>query len=79
LASVKTNASMVAMSGAIMPDPLAMPAMATSAPPIRAVAVAPFGKVSVVMMALAASAQISGVLAGANFASSPSKCSTMRS
>ncbi len=54
-ASVKTKDSIVAMSGAIMPAPLAMPLMVTVALPSFAVAVATFGKVSVVMMALAAS------------------------
>ena len=43
---------MVAMSGAIMPAPLAMPLIVTSTPPSRAVRVATFGKVSVVMIAL---------------------------
>ena len=51
-ASVKTKASMVAMSGAIMPAPLAKPLMVTVAPPSRALAVASFGNVSVVMIAL---------------------------
>ena len=51
---------MVAMSGAIMPAPLAMPLIVTLASPSFAVAVATFGKVSVVMMALAASRQPSG-------------------
>ena len=54
-ASVKTKDSIVAMSGAIMPAPLAMPLIVTVAPPSFAVAVATFGKVSVVMIALAAS------------------------
>ena len=53
-ASVKTNDSIVAMSGAIMPAPLAMPLIVTLALPIFAVAVATFGNVSVVMIALAA-------------------------
>ena len=53
-ASVNTNASMVAISGAIMPLPLANPLMVTWTPPIEAVRVHPFGKVSVVMIALAA-------------------------
>jgi len=56
-ASVKTNDSMVAMSGAIMPAPLAMPLMVTVPLPMLAVAVATLGKVSVVMIALAASFQ----------------------
>ncbi len=42
-ASVKTKASMVAMSGAIMPAPLAMPLIVTSKPPIIAVRVESFG------------------------------------
>ncbi len=54
-ASVKTKASIVAMSGAIMPAPLAKPLMVTSVPAIRARAVASFGNVSVVMIARAAS------------------------
>ena len=35
-ASVATKQSIVAMSGAIMPDPLAMPVMVTGAPPMLA-------------------------------------------
>jgi hypothetical protein len=49
-ASVKTRAIIVAMSGSIMPTPLAMPT--TDAPPARADAT--LGRVSVVMMARAA-------------------------
>ena len=45
------------MSGAIMPDPLQKPLSRTLAPSIVAVAVAPFGKVSVVMIARAANSQ----------------------
>jgi hypothetical protein len=56
-ASVATKDSMVAMSGAIMPAPLAMPLIVTVAAPSLTVRVAPFGKVSVVMMARAASTQ----------------------
>ncbi len=48
---------MVPMSGAIMPEPLAMPPMMTGAPPMRTVRVEPLGKVSVVMIARAASSQ----------------------
>ena len=59
-ASVKTKESMVAMSGAIMPAPLAMPLIVTVALPSFAVAVATFGNVSVVMIALAASSQRPG-------------------
>ena len=53
-ASVTAKASMVAMSGAIMPEPLAMPAMVTATPSISTLAAAPLGKVSVVMIARAA-------------------------
>jgi hypothetical protein len=42
-ASVATKDSMVAMSGAIMPAPLAMPLTVTSASPSFTVAVAYFG------------------------------------
>ena len=59
-ASVKTKASMVAMFGAIMPEPLAMPAMFTATPSISQLAPAPFGNVSVVMIAAAASGQFTG-------------------
>src|SRR5262245_17845214 len=55
------KASMVAMSGAIMPEPLAMPLRVTVTPPRRALRVAALGKVSVVMMARAASAQASAL------------------
>ena len=71
-ASVNTKDSMVAMSGMIMPAPLAMPLMVTLALPSFTVAVATFGKVSVVMIALAASIQWSGVAASASVASTPS-------
>src|SRR5262249_61980832 len=63
-ASVKTKESIVPMSGAIMPAPLAMPQMVTGAAPIRAMAAAPLGNVSVVMMALAASCQAVGAALG---------------
>src|SRR5215468_375948 len=62
-ASVNTNDSRVAISGAIMPAPLAMPQIVTTASPSLAVAVAPFGKVSVVMMALAAASKLPGFAA----------------
>ena len=58
-ASVATKASMVAMSGWIMPEPLAMPLMVTGTPSIAAVRVTSFAKVSVVMIAAAAAAQAS--------------------
>ncbi len=64
-ASVNTKASMVAMSGAIMPAPLAMPLIVTLALPSFTVAVATFGKVSVVMIALAASIQSPGAACSA--------------
>ena len=51
--------SMVAMLGAIMPEPLAMPAMRTLTPSISASAKAPLANVSVVMMADAAAGQLS--------------------
>ena len=63
-ASVKMKDSMVAMSGATMPLPLAMPAIRTSVPPRRATRVAALGKVSVVMIARAASARRSSVELG---------------
>src|ERR1700692_3766278 len=71
-ASVNTNDSMVAMSGMIMPAPLAMPLMVTLALPSFTVAVATFGKVSVVMMALAAFIQSPGAACSASVASTPS-------
>ena len=42
-ASVKTKASIVAMSGAIMPEPLAIPLMVTLVPSIMALALASLG------------------------------------
>ena len=71
-ASVNTNDSMVAMSGAIMPAPLAMPLIVTLALPSLTVAVATFGKVSVVMIALAALIQSPGTAVSASVASTPS-------
>src|SRR6478735_9122134 len=71
-ASVNTNDSMVAMSGAIIPAPLAMPLMVTLVLPSFTVAVATFGKVSVVMIALAAHIQSSGAALPASVASTPS-------
>ena len=59
-ASVKMKDSIVPMSGAIMPAPLAMPVTVTCALPILVFAVATLGKVSVVMMARAASSQRPG-------------------
>src|SRR6202011_3705511 len=59
-ASVNTKDSMVAISGMIMPAPLAMPLMVTSVLPSLTVAVAIFGNVSVVMIALAAFIQSPG-------------------
>jgi len=53
------------MSGAIMPDPLANPLRRTSTPSISAVAIAPFGKVSVVRIACAAAQRIRGTAANA--------------
>ena len=71
-ASVKTYDSMVAMSGAIMPAPLAMPLIVTPTPPMVALAVATLGKVSVVMIARAASSQFSARASPASFSSTPS-------
>ncbi len=71
-ASVKTKLSMVAMSGAIMPAPLAMPLIVTATPPISACAVASFGNVSVVMMARAASAIPSSRASATSRSSTPS-------
>ncbi len=53
-ASVKMKDNIVAMSGAIIPEPLATPLIVTGTPSIIAVAVAALGNVSVVMMARAA-------------------------
>src|SRR5260370_12003785 len=64
---------MVAMSGAIMPAPLAMPQIETLLLPIRAVAVAPLGNVSVVMIALAASCQRPGAADATRVSLTPSK------
>ena len=60
-ASVATKASMVAMFGAIMPEPLAMPAMRTGVRSIWVSTTAPLAKVSVVMIAAAAAVQPSAV------------------
>ena len=59
-ASVNANPSIVAMSGAIIPLPLAIAATRTVSPSRRASPPAPFGKVSVVRMASAAARQRSG-------------------
>ena len=53
-ASVNINASIVAISGAIIPEPFANPAMLIVDPPISTEVPAPFEKVSVVMIARAA-------------------------
>ena len=71
-ASVKTKDSMVAISGAIMPAPLAIPLMTTLALPSFASAVATFGKVSVVMIALAASMKRPCSASSASVLSTPS-------
>src|SRR5258707_14984280 len=63
---------MVAMSGAIMPAPLAKPLIVTVALPSFAVAVATLGNVSVVMIALAASSQASGCVAATRPSITPS-------
>ena len=63
-ASVKRKTSIVAMSGAIMPEPLAKPAIVTGTPPSSTRAAAPFGKVSVVMIARAARSAAAGAELG---------------
>src|ERR1700730_12744399 len=59
------------MSGAIMPEPLQKPLIRTVLPAIVAVAVAPFGKVSVVMIARAAGSQAVGSSSGTIFGRAP--------
>ena len=76
-ASVNTNDSMVAMSGAIMPAPLAMPLMVTLVLPILALAVATFGKVSVVMIALAAERKSPSCARATMPSMTPSKASAL--
>ena len=49
------------MSGAIIPEPLAKPVIVTGTPSSSTRATAPFGKVSVVMIARAARSPASGV------------------
>ncbi len=61
LASVKAKPSIVAMSGAIMPEPLRKAFTVTVRSPILAWRVASLGKVSVVMMAAAAADQASSL------------------
>ena len=77
-ASVKTKDSMVAMSGAIMPAPLAMPAMVTSIPSIATVAAASLGNVSVVMIARAASAMPPGAASLRSRSKTPSNLDASR-
>ena len=60
------------MSGAIMPAPLAKPLIVTTVLPMLVLAVATLGKVSVVMIALAASSQGSGRAAATMPSSTPS-------
>ena len=72
---MKMKASMVAMSGAIMPDPLAMPLMATGVSPIRVFAPAPLAKVSVVRIASAADSQPPSPSAAASFGIVPGDAS----
>src|SRR5262249_13882316 len=66
-ASVKTKDNKVAMSGAIMPAPLAMPQMVTGAVPSRVMAAAPLGNVSVGMIAWAAACQAPGAAPGTSW------------
>ncbi len=60
------------MSGAIIPAPLAMPAIATGTPSIEQEVPAAFGKVSVVAMARAAFSQEAEPSAAAAFGSAAS-------
>ena len=62
-ASVATNDSIVAMSGWIIPEPFAIPVTVTGTPSITIRRDAPFGTVSVVMIADTASNQWSGASA----------------
>ena len=62
---------MVAMSGAIMPAPLAMPQIVTAVRFMPTMAAAPFGNVSVVMIALAAVCQPPGVASAASRSMTP--------
>ena len=71
-ASVKMKESIVAMSGAIMPAPLATPAMLTVTPAISTAAPAPLGKVSVVMIARPVSIHSPGVARAAQSSRTPS-------
>ena len=57
------------MSGAIMPEPLAIPAMETVRPSTSTCAPAPLGKVSVVMIARAAASQPPGARASVSVSS----------
>ncbi len=70
-ASVKMNDSIVPMSGAIMPAPLAMPQMVTAVRFIPTIAAAPFGNVSVVMIAFAAVCQSPGLASAARRSMTP--------
>ena len=63
------NTSMVAMSGAIMPEPLAKPEIVTGAPAMSITAPAPLGYVSVVMIARAAPSSPSADRAAASSSS----------
>ena len=66
-ASVSTNASIVAMSGSIIPTPLATPTMLAVSPSVVGTfAEATFGRVSVVIMAVATSTASCSAGQGAN-------------
>ena len=75
-ASVAMNASIVAMSGRIIPEPLAIPVTVTVRPPRSRVRDAPLGTVSVVAMAAAASSQPSPLSRPAAAGTARSKRST---
>src|SRR5262249_39251564 len=68
-AALHRYASIVAISGAIMPEPLQKPLIRMVVPSIVAVAVAPFGKVSVVMIARAAGSHLAASSNGTIFGS----------
>ena len=76
-ASVKMKPSIVAMSGAIIPEPLMIPTSVTGRPSTTAVVTAPLAKVSVVMIVAAASSHPHGSAAKA--ASSPASALSMGS
>ena len=73
-ASVKRKTSIVAMSGAIMPEPLAKPVIVTGTPSSSTRATAPLGKVSVVMIARAARSAASAARPSRERRPAPRRC-----